>query len=166
MTLSLIVAAAENGVIGRDNDLPWSLPDDMQFFRETTKGKTVITGRKNHEAMGRLLPGRRTIIITRQPDYVVEGAEVVHSLEEALEGIGETDDEIFVIGGGEVYRQALPKADRVYLTRIHAAIDGDVTFPDLPEGEWKCVSEEHHPVDDRHAHSFTFQVFERKSSLL
>lgn len=157
--LSLIVAASENNVIGRENDLPWSLPDDLQYFKETTKGCPIIMGRKNFESIGRVLPGRQNIVITRQPEYAVEGCDVVGSLEEAIEVAGDAE-EVFVIGGGEIYKQALPMVDRVYLTRVHADIEGDVYFPELGS-EWQETSAEHHDADEKHEHAFTFYVYDR-----
>lgn len=166
MIIALIAAAAENNVIGRDNDLPWDLPDDLKFFRETTAEHPIIMGRKNYESIGRLLPKRTNIIVTRQPDYEVDGAIVCTSLDEALEEAEAAADdadleEVFVIGGGELYRQALPLADRIYLTRIHADVDGDVYFPVVDWDDWTLESEVHHRADAMHEYDFTFQTWER-----
>jgi dihydrofolate reductase len=162
MQTSLIVAASENGVIGRDNAIPWHLPDDLAFFRQTTEGHPIIMGRKNHESIGKALPNRQNIVITRQKDYKAEGCDVVGSLEEALTMAKRDDtDEIFVIGGGEVYKQALSFADRVYLTRVHAEIEGDVFFPDLDDG-WVEVARERHESDEKHAYAFTILTFDRR----
>lgn len=162
MKLSLIVAASENNVIGKDGDLPWNLPDDLQYFKNTTKGYPIIMGRKNFESIGRVLPGRKNIIITRQSNYAVEGCDVVHSLEDAITIASATNaaDEVFIIGGGEIYKQALPLVDTVYVTRVHAEIDGDVFFPKLGE-QWQQVSAEHHEIDEQHKYSFTYFVYER-----
>ena len=157
--LNIIVAVSENNVIGRKNDLPWHLPDDLQYFKDKTKGHPIIMGRKNFESIGRVLPGRQNIIITRQLNYAVDGCDVVGSLEEAIQAAQGAED-IFVIGGGEIYKQALPFVDRVYLTRVHADIEGDVYFPELGP-EWKDLSAEHHEADERHAHAFTYYVYER-----
>lgn len=162
MRLSIIVAASENDVIGRDNDLPWSLPDDLKFFRSTTSGYPVIMGRKNYESIGRPLPKRHNIVISRDSALKIDGCDCVTSLEDAIE-LAHTDGvkEAFVIGGGQIYAQALALADRVYLTRVHAHIDGDVLFPPLDSSAWKKVSEERHEADETHAYAFTFQVFDR-----
>ncbi|PIQ75807.1 dihydrofolate reductase [Candidatus Peregrinibacteria bacterium CG10_big_fil_rev_8_21_14_0_10_49_24] len=161
MRISLIVAASENNVIGRNNDLPWSLPDDLQHFRTVTEGSPIILGRKNYESIGRPLPRRRNIVISRQPNLSIDGCEVVASLEEALDLVKQ-EDEVFVIGGGEIYRQALPSADRIYLTRVHADIEGDVFFPELSEEDWEEVSREEHLADDRHAYAFTYRTLDRR----
>ena len=158
MILSLIVGVSKNNVIGRDNDLPWSLPDDLRNFRAVTEGKPVIMGRKTHESIGRVLPKRRNIVITRQ-DTEFNGCDTVHSLEEAL-GLVRDEEEVFVIGGGQIYREALAQADRVYLTRVDCDIEGDVTFPELGD-DWRRVRSEEHSVDEDHAFAFTFEVYER-----
>ena len=159
--LSLIVAASENNVIGKDNDLLWHLPDDLKHFKRTTKGHHVITGRKTFESHGsRPLPGRTNIIITRNPEYEAEGCIVTDSLEKAL-GFVKDDDEPFVIGGEKIYRMALPRADRIYLTRVHAEVEGDTFFPELDKDQWKEVSREFHEQDDRHPYSFTVIILDR-----
>ena len=161
MSINLIVAASENNVIGKDGDLPWNLPDDLQYFKDMTKGHPIIMGRKNFESIGRVLPGRHNIIITRQPAYTAEGCTITSSLEEAV-NIAKQDamEDVFIIGGGQIYAQALPIADRVYLTRVHAVIDGDVLFPEL-DGEWKEVSAVHHDADEKHDYAFTYYVYEK-----
>lgn len=128
MRLSLIVAISENNVIGRAGDLPWHISEDLKRFRRITTGHPIIMGRKNHESIGRLLPDRRSIIITRQRDYAVEGATVVHSLDAALAACA-GEDEAFIIGGADIYALALPHVDRIHLTRVHEVIEGDVMFP-------------------------------------
>ena len=169
MITSLIVAAAENNVIGRKNDLPWHLPDDLRFYRQKTLGHPIIMGRRNHEAIGRVLPDRANIVITRQPDYTAEGCITVHSLAEGIEkakAIAAADGlaEIFVIGGGEIFTLALPLADRIYLTRVHAEVEGDAFFPEFSEAEWKLVEEKRHEADDKHQYAFTFQTWERQKT--
>lgn len=162
MRISLIAAASENNVIGRDGGLPWSLPDDLRYFKEKTLGHPVITGRKNYASIGRPLPGRTNIIVTRDAHFSAEGCRVVHSLEDAVEVAKQEDpEEIFVMGGGEIYALALPMADRVYLTRVHAEIDGDTYFPELDSEQWAEVSTEEHVADDRHAYDFTILVYDR-----
>ncbi|SFC49369.1 dihydrofolate reductase [Parapedobacter composti] len=158
---SIIVAAAENNAIGKDNRLLWHLPNDLKFFKQTTTGHSVIMGRKTYESMGRPLPNRRNIIITRQPDYHVEGGEVVHSLDAAFE-LCAGEDEAFVIGGGEIYRQALPLVNRIYLTRVHTRVDGDSYFPEFSGNGWTLVGAAYHVADARHAYGYTFEVYERK----
>jgi len=157
--VSIIVAADENNIIGRDNDLIWHLPDDLKHFKELTTGHAIIMGRKTFESIGKPLPDRTSIIITRNPDHQVEGCVTVHSLQEALNAV-EDDKESFIIGGEQIYRLALPMADRVYLTRVHHQFDGDRVFPNLGRG-WQEVSREAHPMDERHAYRFTFLTYER-----
>jgi dihydrofolate reductase len=162
MKVSLIAAVAVNGVIGRDNDLPWRIKDDMRFFRETTKGRTVITGRKNFEAMGRALPNRTNIVVTRQADYHAEGALAVGSIEAALgaaRSSGET--EAFVIGGAEIYKQALPYADTYYRTRVLSNVDGDVIFPPIAEAEWEVSELSTHPADADNEYAFVIERLRR-----
>lgn len=159
--VSAIVAAAENNAIGKDNELLWHLPNDLRFFKQTTSGHAVIMGRKTYESVGKPLPNRRNLVVTRQKDYVLEGAEVVHSLEAALARCSD-ETEVFIVGGAEIYRQALPITHRVYLTRVHAELPGDAYFPDLDERDWVLVSEEKHNPDERHAYGYSFQVYERR----
>lgn len=166
MKLSLIVAAAQNGVIGRDNQLPWHLPQDLKYFKATTLGKPIIMGRKTYESIGRPLPGRTNIVISRQPDWNATGVLVAQSVEQALALAGQVRneqqqaaDEVMVIGGAEIYRHALAIADRVYLTRVHADIDGDAYFPELLASEWTKVSEVAGEAEASLPHSFL--VFER-----
>jgi dihydrofolate reductase len=156
----MIVAAAENGVIGREGVLPWHLPADLRRFKRLTTGHAVIMGRRTWESIGgKALPGRRNIVLTRRRDYAAQGADVVHDLDEALaraEG-----EEVFICGGGGVYRAALPRAHRVYLTRVHAEPAGDATFPDLDPHHWRLTWEEKHEAPARDQPAFTFQTFER-----
>jgi len=162
MLISLIVAASENNVIGRDNDLPWKLPDDMKFFVKTTKGHHILMGRKNLESFGRLLPNRTNILLTRDRSYQFEGAEIFYDLEEAIEfAKANGEDELMVIGGGEIYKQCLPFTDRIYLTRIHTQIEGDTFFPELDPNDWKSTSELYHPKDEKHAFDFTFITYKK-----
>lgn len=167
MIVSAIAAVAENGIIGHQGDLPWSLPDDMAWFQRHTKGHHVITGRKNYESIPpkyRPLKGRVNLVVTRNAGYEAPGAVVVPSIESALElarNAGET--EAFVIGGGEIYREAFAKelVERLYLTRVHAHIPGDTRFPEIVPAEWRELSRLRHNVDERHAHAFSFIIFER-----
>lgn len=168
MILSLVAAASENDVIGKNGWLPWELPAELAYFRETTRGKPVVMGRKTYEAIasrGRApLPKRRNIVVTRDTGMRFEGADVVHSLEEAME-LARKDgaEECCVIGGEQIYRLAVPLADRMYLTRVHTVIDdGEAFWPGFDEAEWKLVRQEHHEPDAENALAFTTMVFERK----
>ncbi len=158
--ISLIVAASENDVIGRDGDLPWKLPDDLKHFKRVTMGKPVVMGRKTWESLQRPLPGRQNVVITRQRGYSAEGCDIVNYPAAALQATSAADD-IMIIGGGRVYEQFLRRADRIYLTRVHTTVEGDVYFPKLDE-DWERVAEEDHPADERHEHGFTFEVWERR----
>lgn len=145
MKISLIAAATENNVIGRNNGLPWSLPDDMRFFVQTTKGHHVLTGRKNLESFGKLLPNRTNIVLTRDTEYEFEGAVIVHELQEGIRIADRNrEEELMIIGGGEIYKQALPMANRIYLTRIHTKLEGDTYFPEFRSDEWELISSEKH----------------------
>jgi dihydrofolate reductase len=154
MLVSIVVAMAENNVIGRGNELPWRLPDDLKRFKALTLGKPIVMGRKTYESIGKPLPGRTNIVISRQPDYRADGCVNVASIDEALTAIDAP--EIAVIGGAEIYRQVLPRTDIIYLTRVHADVSGDVHFPELEWDEWQECEREHHPADERHAYAFTF----------
>lgn len=158
--ISLIVAMASNRVIGRDNALPWRLPADLRRFKKVTMGHTLILGRKTHESIGRPLPGRKTVVVTRRTDWHPEGVEVVCSLDEALAAASD-ESEVFVAGGGEIFRELLPRADRIHLTRIDAEIPGDTTFPDFDTTAWKIVEEEHHEPDAENPYPYTFQILDR-----
>ena len=165
MTISIIVAASENGVIGRDNQLLWRLPDDLKRFKQLTLGHPMIMGRKTFESIGKPLPGRTSIIVTRSPEYHAEGTLVVHSLEEGLAVAGELDtEEAFIIGGGEIYRQALENdsVDQIYLTLVHADNEGDTFFEFPDEEKWQQTASELHPADERHAVAFSFNKFSIK----
>ncbi|MGV3561354.1 dihydrofolate reductase [Larkinella arboricola] len=167
MLLSLIAAVAENGVIGQENELVWHLPDDFRYFKQTTSGHPVLMGRKTFESLGKPLPNRLNIVITRNPDYQPDGVVAVDSLEKALSEARQTAiTEIFVIGGAEIYRQALPIVDRLYLTEVKASFEGDTRFPDFDKAEWQEISRHHHPADDRHAVAFDFVIWERKRESL
>src|SRR5262245_41471215 len=163
MRVSIIVAVAENGVIGRDGTLPWHLPDDLKRFRQLTMGHAVVMGRKTWESIGRPLPGRQMIVVTRQADYHPHGVHVAASLDDALQTARAAgDDEAFVIGGAEIYRHALPLADRLYLTRIHATVEGDTLLPNWDDGNWRLVRREHHAADPKHEYPFSFELYERQ----
>ncbi len=168
MTVSLIAARSENDVIGRHGAIPWHLPADLQHFKRLTTGHTIVTGRKTFQSIGRPLPGRRTVVITRNPDFGPEDVTVVSSLGEALRTAEqdpfETDGrvEVFVVGGGEIYKQALPLAGWMYLTRVHTVVDGNVRFPEFTEEEWELRSSVRHAADEKNPHDYTFEVWGRR----
>ena len=162
MITALVVAVAGNGVIGRDGALPWSLPADLKHFRTLTTGHHVVMGRKTHASIGRALPGRTNLVLTRHPELVAPGCRAVATLDEALaiaRAAGET--ECFVIGGAGVYARALPRARRIHLTEVHAALDGDVRFPPFDRACWAEVSRETRPADERNPYPLAFTVLER-----
>jgi|SRR5690554_1684559 len=164
MKISLIAAVAENNAIGKDNDLIWDLPDDMQFFKEKTLGTSVIMGRKNYESIPekfRPLPKRENIVMTRSKTYKAPGCKVVNTLEDAIKA---ADRDIFVIGGAEIYKLALDKdlIDKMYITEIHAEFDADAFFPEFDKSKWNVQVLGEHGIDERHAYAFTFKVYTRK----
>lgn len=159
--LALIVAMTPDRVIGRDNGLPWRLPEDLRRFKAITLGKPVIMGRRTWESIGRPLPGRRNIVVSGRADFAPAGAEVVRDLDAALALAGDVP-EVMVIGGAQLYAAALPRATRLYLTDVHADIDGDAWFPAFDLEAWREVAREAHPADERHAHAMTFRVLERR----
>ena len=162
LTLSLLVAASENNVIGKDNKLPWHLPADLKYFKNLTWAMPILMGRKTFESIGKALPGRQSIVITRNNDWQQDGVDAVHSIEEAIakaQSLGAK--EIFVIGGAEIFNTALPQADRIYLTRIHHHFEGDAFFPELTD-EWDLVSERICEKDEKNIYNYSFQVWERK----
>lgn len=169
MIVSLIAAVSRNNVIGKDNDLPWNLPDDMKYFMQTTSRHHVIMGRKNYESIPekfRPLPSRVNIVVTRKRDYEAPGCHVVHSLEDAFAiPMQSEQEEVFVIGGADIFRQSLPYADRLYLTEIHAEVEGDILFPEFDRSEWKELSRVPHEADDRHRYPFDFVVYEHRDEL-
>jgi dihydrofolate reductase len=163
VTLSLIVAMSQGGVIGHHGKVPWHLPDDLRRFKQLTMGHPLIMGRRTFASIGRPLPGRRCIVLSRDPAYRAAGVETAPDLETALARVADAA-EVFVIGGAEVYRAALPRADRLYLTLVHAPIAGDVRFPTFAPTAWMLAEETFHPADARHAHAFTFRRYERQRS--
>lgn len=166
VSLSVIVAAAENGVIGRGNALPWHLPQDLRYFKRVTMGKPIVMGRKTYESIGRPLPGRTNIVITRNPEFQAEGVKVVSSLEEALSlaaDIALIDGvrELVVIGGAEIYRAAIPRADRLYITEVHASVEGDASLPDIDWTNWREEAREHHRAEGANPYDYSFVVYHR-----
>lgn len=163
MTISFAVAASENNVIGKDNQLLWSLPNDMKFFKNTTWGMPVIMGRKTYDSLGKPLKGRTNIVITRQQDWAAEDVIVTSSLEDAIKAAAETDaNEAFVIGGGEIFKQALPLTTRIVLTRVHTVIEGDAFFPELDPDTWEMEWHQDHEADEKHAYAYSFQIWRRR----
>lgn len=159
--ITLIVAAAENNALGKDNQLLWHLPDDFKRFKSLTTGHYIIMGRKTFESFPKPLPNRTHVIISRQPDYHPEGCIVVDSLEKAIAACPKTE-EVFVIGGGQIYHQAISIVDKIDITRVHHTFEADTFFPEINPNEWELTAEEFHPKDDKHQYDFTFQTFIRK----
>jgi len=160
--IALVVAVAQNGVIGRDNQLIWHLPADLKHFKQLTTGHPIVMGRRTFDSIGRPLPNRTSIVVTRQADWAVPGCEVAYSVPAALELARTFGADVFVIGGGEIYRQALPAADVVYLTEVHHDFEGSATFPDLSPLEWREESRERHEPDEKHAYAFSFVTLRRR----
>jgi dihydrofolate reductase len=158
--ISIIVAVAENGVIGSENRLPWHLPDDLKRFKALSLGKPVVMGRRTFDSIGRPLPGRTNIVISRQARLAIAGVLVTHSLDAALAAAGSVP-EIVVIGGAEIFRQVLPRTTTIHLTRVHAGVDGDVFFPKLDPAQWREAAVEHHAADERHQYAFSFVTLQR-----
>lgn len=158
--VTMIAAAAENNALGKDNQLIWYLSDDLKHFKNLTKGHHVIMGRKTFESMPKALPNRTNVVITRQKDYEAENAHVVHSLEAALAFV-EDDEQPFIIGGGEIYRQGLDYADSIELTRVHEEFEADTFFPEIDPAKWREVWRENHDKDEKHKHAFSFIRYEK-----
>ena len=166
MIVSAIVATSKSGVIGKDNDIPWYLPADLKYFKKTTLNHHIIMGRKTFQSIGRPLPKRTNIVLTRDGFFVASKCLVAHSLEGALEMAFDNEEkEVFIIGGGQIYELALPYLDRVYLTQVDIDVAGDVTFPTLPESDWEEISSEAHLPDDKNEYGYTFKVYERKGKV-
>ena len=162
LIISAVVAMAENRVIGKNNQLPWHLPADLKHFKNITTGHPILMGRKTYESIGKPLPNRTNIVITRDQSYKAPGCEVVSSLEEAIAlAATHQSQEIFIIGGAEVYRQLLPRIQRIYLTVVHHTFEGDVYFPELKMNEWHEVEHESHQPDEKNAYTYSFLKLER-----
>lgn len=160
MKVSLVVAMSPERVIGRDHDLPWHLPNDLRHFKALTLGKPVIMGRKTYESIGRPLPQRRNVVLSRDPAFAAPGCRVFTDLDDALERLA-GEPEVMVIGGAAVYALALPRADTIYLTEVHATVAGDTLFPALDPTCWREVSRERHGADERHPYAYSFVILER-----
>ncbi|MAU40583.1 MAG: type 3 dihydrofolate reductase [Kordiimonas sp.] len=168
--VALVVAMTDNRVIGRDNDLPWRLSSDLKYFKKITMGKPIVMGRKTYDSIGKPLPGRTNIVITRDTSYSHEGVITAHSLETALEiGMGiaaaKGEPEVMVIGGGEIFKLALPIADRLYLTKVKGEVEGDAYFPEWSTNDWVIRHSEDHSAGDKDSHDYSFVVLDRVSSL-
>jgi len=169
MKISMIVAMAENQVIGRDNKLPWYLPNDLKYFKQVTMGKPILMGRKTYESIGKPLPGRTNIVMTRSADWSAEGVKVVHSIAEALKlatAIAEIDgqEELMVIGGDQIYRAALAQSDRLYLTEVHAQVEGDAEFPSIDRADWVEISREKFAAQGPNPYDYSFVVLDKRES--
>jgi len=163
MIISLVVAASTNNAIGKNNQLLWHLPNDLKFFKNTTWGMVVIMGRKTYESVNKPLPGRINIVITRQAGWNAAGVTVATDLQDGLKKAAATNcKEAFVIGGGEIYKWAMSIADKIYITRVHATLDGDTFFPEIPERQWELVSNEDFEKDDKHQYNYSFQLWRKK----
>jgi dihydrofolate reductase len=159
--ISIVVAASTNNVIGVQGELPWKISDDLKRFKQLTMGNPIVMGRRTWESIGRALPGRQNIVLTRQSDLLAEGCDVVASPAEALSVAGDAE-EIFVIGGSDIYALFLPKSTRLYLTRVHVHIDGDAYFPEFDEQDWQLIEAESHDADEKNQLAFDFRTYERK----
>ncbi|WP_421192378.1 type 3 dihydrofolate reductase [Aeromonas jandaei] len=163
MKISMIAAMAHDRVIGKDNQMPWHMPADLAHFKRVTLGKPVLMGRKTFESIGRPLPGRRNLVISRNPGYQADGIEVVGSVEAALALLVDNEvAEVMVIGGGHLYAELLPKADCLYLTRIELEVEGDTRFPAFADEQWQCVEREVHQADEKNPHPYRFETWLRK----
>jgi|SRR6476469_1609095 len=161
--VAFVVAVAENGIIGNKGELPWSkLPDDLKHFKRLTQGHPVVMGRRTYDSLGKALPNRTNIVVTRQQGWSAPGCETAPSVLAALDRAREIDEEVCVIGGGEIYREALPAADVIYLTEVHHAFEGDASFPALSPTEWREETRERHEADDKHAYAFSFVTLRRR----
>ena len=164
MRISIIAAMASNRVIGRDGKMPWHLPAELRHFKQLTLGKPIVMGRKTFESIGRVLPGRRNIVITRERGWQFQGVDVMHNIDDALEAAGNAQ-EIVIIGGAELYRQMLYRVQRLYLTLIDADIEGDTYFPPFNWEEWQRVDKSYRPVDEKNAYAMEFLILDRKLSI-
>ncbi|MCQ6275156.1 dihydrofolate reductase [Bacillus sp. V3B] len=160
--ISYIVAMDKNRVIGKNNQLPWYLPADLQFFKRVTMGHPIIMGRKTYESIGKPLPGRENIIVTRNQEYKVEGCTVIHSVEELTKFTEEKQEEVFVIGGAELFQVTFPNVDRLYITMIEHEFEGDTFFPEFNETDWNLISTEKGPKDEKNPYDYSFNIYERK----
>ncbi len=160
MIISIITAMDKNQLIGKDNALPWKIPADLQFFKKVTMSKPIIMGRKTFESIGRPLPGRQNIVITRDESYTADGCDVVYSIDDAISLAGDID-EVMVIGGANIYQQFLEKCDRLYLSRVLGEFEGDAWFPEIDFNLWRLIEKEDHKADEKNECDYSFQIYER-----
>ncbi|MBN2349915.1 MAG: dihydrofolate reductase [Bacteroidales bacterium] len=166
MLISHIVAVSENGIIGKNNQLPWHLPNDLEWFKKKTMGHCVIMGRRNYESEGKALPNRTNLVISQNPNFTIPDGIVARSIEDALiMAEKQHEQEVFIIGGGQIYEISLPYIQKIYLTRIHANIDGDVYYPEPDWNEWELIYEQFNLKDARHAYDYTFYIYERLNKI-
>lgn len=163
MPISIIVAVSENNVIGKDNKLLWHLPADLKYFKQLTIGHSIIMGRKTFESIGKPLPQRKSIIVTRNKNFEAEGCAVVNSLEDAI-ALSQNKEEVFIIGGAEIYKAAMEKADKIYFTRVHHCFEGDAFFPAIDESTWTKIHEQHCLADEKNLYPYSFLTFIKKNS--
>ncbi|MFS0645854.1 dihydrofolate reductase [Siminovitchia sp. 179-K 8D1 HS] len=159
--ISFLWAEDENGLIGKNNELPWRLPADLQYFKETTMGHPIVMGRKTYESIGKPLPGRKNIILTRDTEFQAEECLVFHSKDELLEWIGQYGSEVFITGGSEIFRLFLNDADRLYVTKIHSAFEGDTYFPAINWEEWRLISTKSGQKNEKNPYDYEFRIYER-----
>ncbi len=163
MIISTIVAVAKNNVIGKDNDIPWYLPADLKYFKKVTTGHHIVMGRKCYESIGRPLPKRTNVVVTRNPFFMATGCLVTHNVAEAVQlAEANGEEEVFIIGGGQIYEIALPHVDRIYLTEVDLEVEGDIFFPEIDEKNWTLVKETKHQADEKNEYNYTFKILERK----
>ena len=163
MIISTIVAVAKNNVIGKDNDIPWYLPADLKYFKKVTTGHYIVMGRKCYESIGRPLPKRTNVIVTRNPFFIATGCLVTHNVAEAVQlAEANGEEEVFIIGGGQIYEIALPHVNRIYLTEVDLEVEGDIFFPEINPKEWRLIEEIKHDADEKNEYDYTFKILERK----
>ena len=163
MIISCIVAVANDNVIGKDNDIPWYLPADLKYFKKITTGKPIIMGRKCYNSIGRPLPNRTNIIVTRDPFFISTNCLIAHTIEEALNmAVDFGDDEVFIIGGGTIYEQTMDFWDKLYITEVDLKVDGDILFPQIDPEQWTLESQENHSSDEKNVYNYSFKVYKRK----
>jgi len=163
MLISAIVAKAKNNVIGKDNDIPWYLPADLKYFKRVTTGHHIIMGRKVYQSIGKPLPKRTNVIVTRNPFFIVSNCFIANSIEEGISIAQENgDDEVMIIGGGEIYKQTMDLWDKLYITEVDAVVAGDIYFPEMDLDQWALVSKEDHQKDSKNQYNYSFQVYDRK----
>ena len=163
MIISTIVAVAKNNVIGKDNDIPWYLPADLKYFKKITTGHHIVMGRKCYESIGRPLPKRTNVVVTRNPFFIASGCLITHNVAEAVElAEANGEEEVFIIGGGQIYEIALPHVDRIYLTEVDVEVEGDIFFPTIDPNNWNLIKETKNKSDEKNEYDYTFKILERK----